>query len=123
MQSNESKNWFDRLTENLNNEPQPSIEEIAQRQAERNSAAEALEGTKKESAFMKDDHAIALKYWTYKDGVIGDGWDSVQPEDAQYQDVCDKHQLKKPGDSNTITLRWINDAWVPEKSAGNAKSV
>lgn len=122
MQNENSKNWFEHLSEKLANEPKPSEDEIALRQTQRNEASEALEGTSKESAFMKDDRSIALKYWTFKDGVIGDGWDVVQPGDSHYQEICAKHKLKNPGDAGTITLRWINNQWMPEEKPNNAKT-
>ncbi|HEY9684265.1 MAG TPA: hypothetical protein V6C86_21985 [Oculatellaceae cyanobacterium] len=114
MQSDNSKSWFQKLNERLDNEPVPSAEEFERIRAERNAAHEAMEGTSKESAFMNDDRSVNIKFWTYKDGVIGDGWDLVKPEHAHYQEVCAKHQLRKPGDSNTITSKWIDGNWVEQ---------
>lgn len=123
MQSDNSKSWFQKLNERLDSEPCPSAEEIERIQAERQAIAEAMEGTSKEVAFMSDDRSVTVKYWTYKDGVIGDGWEELSPKDGEhYQHVCLKHNLRNPGDTNSITLRWINGQWVTEDDASKAKS-
>lgn len=114
MQSDNSKSWFQNFIERVDSEPRPSPEEIERIRAERKTAHDAMEGTSKESAFMSEDRSVNLKYWSYKDGVIGDGWDLVKPEDAHYQEVCTKHHLVKPGDSNTITSKWIDGNWVEQ---------
>jgi hypothetical protein len=112
MQNEKDKDWFSRLNERLDNEPKPSDEEIAKRKQERQKVAEALEGTSRETAFMKEDHSVTVKYWSYKDGVIGDGWDEVQPNESTYIHVCERHKLSKPGDTSTITEEWVDGQWV-----------
>lgn len=112
MQSDNSKNWFQKLNERIDNEPRPSDEEIERLRAEKESMHEAMEGTAKETAFMSDDLAVTVKYWTYKDGVIGDGWDLITPADGNYQEICTRHNLRKPGDSNAIMSKWIDGRWV-----------
>ena len=112
MQNDNAKDWFNKLNERLDSEPKPSIEEIARRQQERKNVAGALEGTSRETAFMKEDGSVALKYWSYKDEVIGDGWEEVKPGELTYAQVCERHKLSKPGDTNTIVERWIDGKWV-----------
>lgn len=112
MQSDNSKSWFQKLNERIDKDPLPPEEEIERIRAEREAINEAMEGTSKETAFMSEDRAVTVKYWTYKDGVIGDGWDLVSPTDHHYQEVCARYHLEKPGDSNTITMKWINGAWL-----------
>lgn len=122
MQEKESpknSDWFERLGEKLSKAPRSSDEDIAKSKA----AWESLEGTSKESAFMKEDRSIAIKVWSYKDGAIGDGWEELSPEDGEYyQKACVRHHLKNPGDANTITMRWVNDQWVEQDEPGKAKS-
>lgn len=112
MQADDSKNWFQKLNERIDSEPRPSAEEMERIRAEREALHEAMEGTSKEIAFMSDDYAVSLKFWTYKDGVIGDGWDLVKPTDPHYQEVCSRHGLEKPGDAHTIRMKWIDGQWV-----------
>lgn len=107
------KNWFDNLNEWVEKTPLPSAEDVARNKA----AWQSLEGTSKETAFMQENRSVAIKYWSYKDGVIGDGWEELSPEDGEhYQKACAKHNLKNPGDANTITMRWKNGQWVPEEN-------
>jgi len=37
------------------------------------------------------------------------------PDEAHYEELCNKHGLKKPGDSNVIVMRFINGEWIEEK--------
>ncbi len=111
MQSDNSKSWFQKLNERIDSEPRPSDEAVARIRAEREAIHEAMEGTSKETAFMGEDRAVTVKYWTFKDRVVGDGWDLVSPTDDHYQEICTRHHLKNPGDSNTITMMWIGGAW------------
>lgn len=115
MHSDNSKNWFQKLNERIDSEPQPSAEEIERIRAEREAIHAEMEGTSKETVLMNEDHSVSVKYWTYKDGVIGDGWDIVQPTDAHYKEMCSRHGLLKPGDTNSITMKWSNGAWIESK--------
>lgn len=114
MQNGNNEDWFEQLNERLDKEPKPTDEEIEKLKQERQKVAEAMEGTSKESAFMKDDRSVTVKYWTYKDGVIGDGWDEVKPGEATYDDLCARHKLTKPGDVHTITRIWVDGNWVAQ---------
>lgn len=119
MQNENNKDWFDQLNERLDSEPKPSDEEIAKRKKERQKVAEAMEGTSRETAFMKEDRSVTVKYWTYKDGVIGDGWDEVKPGEPTYAQVCERHKLSKPGDTNTIIQKWVDGGWVAQDDTTN----
>lgn len=105
------ESWFQKLNEHIDNEPSPHGEEIERTRTERAGINNMLEGTSKETAYMSEERAVTIKYWTYKDGVIGDGWELVSPTDHHYQEVCSRHHLQNPGDSNTITMKWINGVW------------
>jgi hypothetical protein len=83
-----------------------------------------LEGMSRESAYIDDDGSLVMHYWSQKDYVVGDGWDHLMPGDKDYDELCKKHGLKKPGDSNVIVMRFINGEWIEEKhgKADKAKS-
>jgi hypothetical protein len=65
---------------------------------------------------------LVVHYWSQKDYVIGDGWDQVLPGETHYSELCKKHGLKKPGDSNVIVMRWVNGEWVEEKQEKSDKA-
>ena len=121
MQNENEKDWFSQLNERLDSEPKPSDEEIARRQLERQEVADAMEGTSRESAFMNEDGSIALKYWSYKDGVIGDGWEEIKPGEPTYMQLRERHKLSKPGDANTIIEKWIDEKWVVQEEQRSEK--
>lgn len=83
---------------------------------EENAAASGkLEGTSRETAYLNDESMLVMHYWTQKDYAVSDGWAHIMPGDADYEELCNKHGLKKPGDANQIVMRFINGEWVEEK--------
>lgn len=57
---------------------------------------------------------------------MGQGWDSIAPDDPNYEEYCAKYGLKKPGDSKRIFRRFIDGEWVEvdeEQQPDEVKSV
>lgn len=77
-----------------------------------NDTPDPLEGTSRESAYLNDEGMLVMRYWSQKDYVVADGWDHVLPGESHYAELCDKHGLKKPGDSNQIFMRFIDGECV-----------
>lgn len=92
---------------------------MSDEQLEENAAAsEKLEGTSRETAYLNDDGMLVMHYWSQKNYAVSDGWDHVMPGEAHYAELCRKHGLKKPGDSNLIVMRFVDGNWVEEKQQG-----
>lgn len=103
------RGFLKRFEERLDAGPQNSPEEIARFKKERKSAF----GTSREWAEMQTDLTIARNSVQYlPDGTRGHGASSSAPGDPGYEELCNLHNLKKPGDASTICKRLIDDAWV-----------
>lgn len=91
---------------------------------ENTAASDKLEGTSRETAYLNDEGVLVIHYWSQKDYVMGDGWAHYAPGDKDYDELCKRHSLKKPGDSNVIVMRLVNGEWTEEKpdETGKAKS-
>lgn len=77
-----------------------------------NDTPDPLEGTWEESAYLDENGMLVLRYWSQRDYVVADGWDQVKPDEAHYAELCEKHGLKKIGDTNQILKRFIDGEWV-----------
>jgi len=73
----------------------------------------AARGTMIESAMMMDNGEIAGKTWCHgHEGVIGDDWFTVMPNDKDYEKAKSYYALSKPGDKYSVVKKWIDDDWV-----------
>lgn len=79
--------------------------------AKNTEASQALEGTSRESATLNKDGVLLMHYWSMKDHAVAEGWHEFKPDDADYADLCARHGLSKPGDSNQIILKWQDGEW------------
>lgn len=107
----EPKNAGQRMIENFRRGVNMSDEEI-QRESQ---TPDELEGMSRESAYLDEEGMLVMHYWSQKDYVMGDGWAQYMPGQSEYAVLCEKHGLKKPGDTNVIVMRFVNGEWVEEK--------
>lgn len=84
-----------------------------------NDKPDPLEGTSRETAYLEDDGKLMMHYWSQREYVVASGWDEVRPEETQYAELCEKHGLKNPGDTNQIFKRFIDGEWVKVDEGGD----
>ena len=103
------KGWLKKLTERILSEPDNTAEDSEKFRADR----EALLGTTRQWAVMQPDFTIArdLIQWL-PDGTRGHGASVSAPGNPDYEELCNLHNLQKPGDASTIFKRLIDGEWV-----------
>jgi hypothetical protein len=90
-----------------------------------NEGHDLLEGTSRETAYLDENGMLVVHYWSQKDFVVGDGWAHLMPGDTDFDELCKKHGLKKPGDSNQILMHWLDGKWVtvlPDQNPDTGKA-
>ena len=101
------------LQEWLNEQGRPTPEESAKYAAER----KAQEGTMFEWAQMQPNGDIAVRITDYSaGGGHGIGGFVAKTTDEDYQKAKDEYGLEQPGDTRQVVKRWIEGAWVIEKT-------
>lgn len=100
-----AKRAADRIAENF-------LKDIPEEARLPDDTPDLIEGTSREIAFIGDDGAICINYFSQKDYVSGRGWEQFLPDDPQYAEYCAKYGLKKPGDSKCILRRFVDGEWV-----------
>lgn len=101
----EAKNWVEKMTENF-------LKEIPDEVCLPSDEPDLLEGTSREVAFLTEDGSLFMRISGQKDYVMGQGWDSIAPDDPSYEELCAKYGLKRPGDGKCIISRFLDGEWV-----------
>ena len=101
----EAKNWVEKMTEKF-------LKEIPDEARLPSDEPDLIEETSREVAFIEEDGSLFMRISGQKDYVMGQGWDSIAPDDPSYQELCAKYGLKKPGDGKCIISRFIDGEWV-----------
>lgn len=102
-----------RMRKRLQQMTDPTPEEQRQFAEER----KARQGTMLEWAQMQPNGDIAVRITDYSAGDgHGIGGFVVRPDDEDYQKAKTEYGLEQPGDTRHIIQRWINGAWMLEKT-------
>lgn len=108
-----SKSRLSRMRKKLQEMTDPTLEEQEQFAAER----KTREGTMLEWAQMQANGDIAVRVTDYSaDGGHGIGGFIVKPQDEDYSKAKKEYGLEQPGDTRHIVKKWIDGAWVLEKT-------
>jgi len=102
-----------RMRKNLQKMTDPTPQEQEEFARER----KAREGTMWEWAQMQPNGDIAVRITDYSaGGGHGIGGFVAKPTDEDYQKAKEEYGLEQPGDTRHIMKRWVNGAWVVEKT-------
>lgn len=100
---------LDDLIERFLDGPRNTPEQVEESRRNR----EALRGTIRQWALMKEDGTIATDIsQTLLDGTRAHGSSSSAPADADYEALRSLHKLTKPGDDSTVYKRLVEGVWT-----------